>query len=301
MTEPAIAITLAISVVSSALLFIWTRGSDQFFRPLVPGVLVTSAGLLIAIAMYLWLFDRSRCEPNDSFACTVNANQGLLTGLGLVIAAAAIWTGAISNAAARRRTENEEIARTASIVAAAVAELNHNLIHVACAYEGNTLTELPQVTTESTRLLLESPNRERLAPEVIEQVEPLRRNDELLDDLRSKIRLDKEGSPEAADPDPLGGLVRCTFGAIFELWLHHPQWCGETITRPELQDIERIAAHNGGFFSFRSSDAQEDAPVLRTKRTALICWIDDQPVSGVTTYALMPRYRDAALAHQPHP
>ena len=187
---------LAVSVVSATVLFIWIKGSDQFFRPLPLGGLVTSAGLLIAIAMYLWLFDRSGCEPNNSFACTINANQGLLTLLGLVIAAAAIWTGAISSAAARRRTENEEIARTALIVRAAVAELNHNLVHVACAYDENTLTELPQVTTESTRLLLESPNRERLAPEVIEQVEPLGRNAELLADLRSKIRLDKDISPD---------------------------------------------------------------------------------------------------------
>jgi hypothetical protein len=128
-----------------------------------------------------------------------------------------------------------------------------------------------------------------------------RRNVERLDDLRSKIRLDNNTSPATADPEPLGGLVRCTFGTIYELWLHHPQWCGRAMKRPELQDIERIAAHNGAFFSFRSSNVQEEGPALRTKQTALVRWIDDRSIEGVTTYALMPRYHDAVVAHKPHP
>jgi hypothetical protein len=298
--EAVIAVLLAISVGGSAFAFIHLKGSDPFFRPLVPGVVVTSLGLLAAIAMYVWLFDQSSCQAS-SFACMVNANQGLLTGLGLLIAAAAIWTGAISNAAARRRTEDEAIARTASIVAAAIEELNHNLVHVACAYHENALTELPQVTIDASRILLDPANRERLAPDVIEHLEPLQRNKDLLDEFRSRLHADPSLEVTSADPEPLGGLVRCMFGTIFALWVNHPNWSYKAVDQPELQDLPKIVEQPAAFFSYRSSGMQEDAPALRTNQTALICWIDDQPIEGVRTFQLMSRYRDAAIAHQPHP
>jgi hypothetical protein len=250
--------------------------------------------------MYIWIFDRSSCQ-GDNFACTVNANQGLLTGLSLLIAAGAIWTSAISNAAARRRTETVASKRTGAIVSAAIEELNHNLIHVACAYSGNTLTELPQITIDSTLLLLEPTNRERLRPEVIGEVEPIRRNTERLEEFRLKLQQDPALDPAEADPDPLGGLVRCMFGAIYQLWGFHPTWSREAADVPELQDLPRIEKHPGALFVYRSSLAQRHGPKLRTDQFVLICWIDDEPVQGVPTFELKSRYYDAVAAHQPHP
>jgi hypothetical protein len=298
--EAIIAGVLAVGIVAAAYVFIRTKGADPYFRPLVPGVIVTGVGLLAAIAMYVWLFDRTMCSDNG-FACTVNANQGLLTGLGLLIAAGAIWTGALSNAAARRRQENEARERTGAIVAAAIEELNHNLVHVACAYSEGALTELPQITIDSTALLLDPENRARFRPEVVGEVEPIRRNAERLEEFRVRLQQDPKLDPMEADPTPLGGLVRCMFGAIYQLWGFHHDWSADAASVPELQDLGRIEQHPGALFVYRSSLAQKHGPQLRTDQYALICWIDDEPVQGVTTYELQSRYRDAVAAHQPHP
>jgi hypothetical protein len=297
--EAVIAVALSVVVVASTYFFIRIKGKDQFFRPLVPGVIVTALGLLVAIGMYVWLFDRSNCN-GDHFACMINANQGLLTGLSLLIAAGAIWTSAISNAAASKRADIAARKRTGAIVSAAIGELNHNLVHVACAYNSDALVELPQITIDSTLRLLEPENRERLKPQVIEEVEPIRRNAERLEEFRHKLAQDPSLDLSEVDPTPLGGLVRCMFGAIYTLWSFHPEWSREAADLPELQDLAQIKKHPGALFVYRSSLAQQHGPQLRTDRWALIVWIDDQPVEGVPTYELKSRYYDAVAAHQPH-
>lgn len=65
----------------------------------------------------------------------VNSNQGFLTLLALVLAAAGVWATLITSETMRYRAAVREAEHGRDTVRAALQELHHNLIHVALAFD----------------------------------------------------------------------------------------------------------------------------------------------------------------------
>src|SRR5947208_1991617 len=157
--------------------------ADAFYGPLFPGVVVTALGAIALVGSYLWVFQQGTCDSRSAVACMVNQNQGVLTFVALVIAVVGLWTSVVTAAATRKRNEKEARDRTATAVRDSIQELYHNLEHVTGAYRGNQLMIVPQITMDSTLALFGEAHRLRLAPQVVNAIEPMRRNAERLRDL----------------------------------------------------------------------------------------------------------------------
>lgn len=285
-------------------LFVWWKHTDDLWRPLLPWIAVTVAGILLAAGMYLWTFEvGSTCADRGDFGCQMNANQGLLTLLGLVLAAAALWTTAVTRYLDRRHEQHLLDLRVDGAVSAALEEIHHNLVHVALAYDDEMkLIGFPALRADATRGLLEPPVRDALHQGVLHSAETIVRNHETFDRLVKGIKVD-DGTGEA-DPEPfcLQAFVTQSIGAML--------WAGGTTTaghdflhRPGLQDLHQLAmADSWPYYCFRTSDSDFKAEIatLRTEERDVLCWWDDEPPGGLNVYVEGLRYRDLSRSHTPH-
>jgi hypothetical protein len=267
----------------------YAKRNDPSWRPLLPGIVGTGAGVLISAAAYMWLFDDSACGGRGDFACMLNANQGVLTALAALLTAVGLWGAALNRHADRQREQRLARERADVAIHGALAEAAHNLIHVALAYEPETqrLAYMPQLSVSETERLCAHEFRTQIHPELVRRGQNLERNYERM------LIGDDPGETEAA----LQGFVNTSVRLLLEAAFHHAQAAAAVVEQPGFQDIRR-RAEGRNYIAFRSSEAERVAPRLRAEETPVLCWFDDAAPHGVVVYPQFDRFRD--MNHPPH-
>jgi hypothetical protein len=284
---PWIALLIAI-VWLLAGVFAWKMRSSPDWRPLLPGILATALGVGLSIAAYEWLFETQTCNGHGDLACVLNANQGLLTALTIVLAVVALWVTLLVREADRRVSRQAARQRAKVALEEAADEWSHNLIHVAIASQDDGELEYgPQLSVDHTaRLFL--PDIAALMGEVI-----MRRGDRL---RRTYERLAARHDDEDAK-DALGGFVNNSMHLLLRAHADHPKWCAPVLQRAGLQDIRRLAGRTA-YLCFRSSEAHEIAARLRREEIPILCWVNDDGPPGIDVFPQLPRFQD--MNHPPH-
>jgi hypothetical protein len=283
------------------------------FQRLVPGAVVSVIGVLLLIAFYRWGFSEGTCEGRGDLVCLTNENQGVLTLLALFIAALAIWVEVLSRYGEERKQAKKRKDRANEVVAAAIVECHHNLIHAALCYEDDEMELVPWgISIQSVTALGGPEIRADVDQGLLDRLDPLRRTYETVQECRVNVqnaRSDEERTEAERylleEPEPFQAFVMQNMGFLVDAWLAYAtvDSCRQALQRPGLQDIPRLigsAARAGARYNcFRTSDeeAQEEAPTIRTREIPVLCWIDDKPI-GVKTFALKPRFADAAKSHR---
>lgn len=289
----------------------WKRAS---LRRLVPGALVSVGGLLLLIAFYRWGFSQGDCGSRGELVCLTNENQGVLTLLALFIAAVAIWVEVLARHAEEKKEAEKRKARADKVVAAAIGECHHNLIHIALCYDGgDQMKHLPWGISIDSVCTLGGPEiRPDVSELLLDRLDAFRRTYETVQELRSDVQHARSDEERAraedrllSEPNPLQSFVLQNIGFLVEAWMDYStvSTCRQSLEKPGLQDLPRLvraASHSRARYqAFRTSDSepQEEAATIRTEEIPIVCWIDDQPI-GVATFALKPRFADAARAHR---
>jgi hypothetical protein len=285
---------------------------NPLLRRLVPAGLVTVFGMLLLVGFYRWGFDQGSCSSRGDVVCLTNANQGVLTLLAIGLAALAVWVEVVARLADERRAERAKVERADRAVAAAIEECAHNLLHIALCYEGTRMAHLPWGMAIDDTLALANPEvRPFVADGVIERIDRIRRTFETLQEMRAAVQnarthKDREEAERTLrnEPPDLQGFVVQHMGLLVEAWGSYSanRSCDDVLRQPGLQDLPRIhsqyVARRARYQYFRTSekDAQEEAAKIRTSECPILCWFDDRPI-GVPTFAMGPRFADAARAH----
>lgn len=312
-TDVLVAAAILISLTATALgaRAAWKQAS---LRRLVPGAVVSIIGLLLLVVFYRWGFDQGNCAGRGDLVCLTNENQGVLTLLALLIAALAIWVEVLSKHAEDRRVEAQRRERANDLVATAIDECRHNLIHVALCYDDDdTMVKVPWgISIEAVCALGASDVRADVDSRVLASLDSLRRTHDRLQELRSDVQNSHSEEERRSarrrllsEPHPFRGFVMHNIGFLLDSYAFYSgvETCRRALERPGLQDapaaVQAGARRGARYYSFRTSDdeTQRDGPSIRTDGLPVICWIDDMPV-GVKTYALKPRFADAAKAHR---
>lgn len=303
-----IGISAATGIVS------WVSWKRPSLRRLIPGAIVSISGVLLLIVFYRWGFTQGECESRGDLVCLTNENQGVLTLLALLIAATAIWVEVISKYADERRMAQIRKMRADKVVAAAIDECHHNLIHMALCYDGDRrMKKLPWgISIESVCSLGDPGVRLDVNERLLERLDAFRRTHDTLQELRSGVndaRSEQERANAKAhllsEPDAFRQFVSQNMGFLVRAWLSYSDVpvCRKRLDQPGLQDLPRLAAASkkagARYQCFRTSGkrAQAEAPSIRTKESPVVCWIDDEPI-GVLTFAFEPRFSDAARSHR---
>lgn len=256
------------------------------WRSLAGGVVATGLGLSLAFATYFWVFETGACADVGSVSCRINANEGILTVLTIVLAVIALWTAALGRTIDRRQERDSADRRFAQHLEAAVGESRHNLIHIAMAYNRqNRLARMPQVQVFRARDLDTPEFRYRLKPKVRSLLDSVVR-------MGSRV---PERLP--AQDDPPFELVSFTvalmrfMNAVICLQPDHPASLhGDPIFRDMVQALDSKAP-----CPFFASEVKADLAQLRTHQTPVFCWIKDEDLEGVEVVDMKQRTRDFQL------
>jgi hypothetical protein len=290
----ATAIEILALLVPTALLSVFTVRLRQHssLAPLALPLLVSIGSASAFFAIYLWVFqDASRCSGRGDVGCQLNANQGVLTTFGVMLAAVTIWTTLLVRRSDQVRDERLFNRKVRSILLAALGEAHHNLVHVAMACDGEILRFIPQVSSDSIRLLLDPSIRSGLDPEMLFQADRCIRCIDNLPPTHS--RWDKSPCNKH-----LTGVVEHSLMMMVLAARSYPA-AKPFIDQDGLQDIRSIAQDHDYICRFLSSDAQGEAHRLRTHGHPVLCWFEDEPVDGVQIYAEYQRFDD--MSHEDHP
>lgn len=148
-----VAVLIAAILLSGGTLAWWKR-ADPEWRPLLPGILGTAFGVGLSIAAYVWFFETGSCSGRGDVACVLNANQGPLTALTILLAVAALWVTLLVREFDRRADRRASRERAKVALEEAADEWAHNLIHIAIASNNDgELDYDPQVSVSHTARL----------------------------------------------------------------------------------------------------------------------------------------------------
>jgi hypothetical protein len=284
---------------------------DPRYRRLLPAVAVTGAGMCVLIASYLWWLELGDCQSRNQVVCVVNANQGFLTLLALLLAAAGVWATLITSETVRYRAAVREAEHSRDTVRAALQELHHNLIHLALAFDGEgKIRRLPMgLSLDATRALSDPLCSGSVDRRLVALLDPMSRNFQRLMAFEQEWRNAKTGSPHQAlherlegEPNFLTGFVNNTIRFAIRAWLSHADWCRDHLG-DGFQDVPALAEAAGGhvyWMAWRTSEIEEeDRADIRNRNLVVATWLDDDPI-GVQTFAFGPRFIDRAKSHRRH-
>jgi hypothetical protein len=221
-----VGIAVLVTVAAGPIYLLLFRMRDPRVRRLIPGIALTAAGVDLIVAAYLWWFDLGECQSRGDVVCVINTNQGFLTLLAVVIAAAGVWVSVLTTEAVRRRALRREHADAAESLAVAAQEIYHNLLHVALAFDGDELRWLPRgLTLDATLALAEPTCRGHLHPAVVRHLDALARNLRNVEEIHD--RMEAARGPVArwrafkflkAEPFPLRGLTTTSLAFLFDCY-----------------------------------------------------------------------------------
>jgi hypothetical protein len=267
---------------------VWWKRDQPNWRPFVPWIVSTAAGIAVTLASYVWLFEQGSCHGRHDFVCIMNVNQGFTTFVALILAVAGLWVSAITREVDRRQARNEDLARARMCVEAALAETTHNLLHcaTACASDG-TFEFQPQLSVDDIAALLDGAIRRYVSPVIADEAKDLLRN---FDRIEKKIHQDWA----------MRAFIAKSAHLLIRAGQFHPAWAKRSLQQPGLQDVEAVAKKRSSYlFHYRSSEAPEaELARARSEGYPFVCWIEDKPVPRLRTYALLPRFLDLAKSHR---
>ncbi len=297
-----IGIFIALEGVAIAAVMILRR--DQDLRRLVPVIVATALGVGVAGVAYIWIFQEGpQCSGRADFACQLNANQGVLTLLGLVLAIGALWTTVLIRFFDQRSEARSLRSRVDMALTGAMEEVRHNLIHVALAYShSGDFTDLPVIKIDETCRLLDEPVRRMLSPQVVRGAELIQRNYAVLADLAERRRAGSDEPFESPEPHCIGGLTNHSLRFLIAGGESNQEG-HEFLHQPGLQDLHDAAlTERNIFFCFRTSDPvlEAEAPRLRSEGAWVVCWWNDKPPERLRVLAQGPRFDDLAEGHSAH-
>ncbi len=303
-------VTLGLTAITTVAVVVRGR-DDPRYRRLLPAVAVTGAGGCVLIASYLWLLELGKCQNRNQVVCVVNANQGFLTLLALLLAAAGVWATLITSETVRYRATVREAEHGREGVRAAMQELHHNLIHVALAFDSDgKIRRLPMsLSLDATRALSDPVCHGSVDRSLVALLDPMNRNFQRLMAFEQEWRSAKTGAPHQAlherlegEPSFFTGFVNNTIRFAICAWLSHPDWCRDYLG-DGFQDIPALVEATGGqayWMAWRTSTIrEEDSADIRNNNLVVATWLDDDPV-GVPTFAFGPRFIDRAKSHRRH-
>jgi hypothetical protein len=281
--------TIAVVVI------VWLR-RDADMRRLIPVVIATASGLAVAAASYFFLFQvGENCSGRADFACEINANVGMLTLLGLVLALGAVWTTVLIRFFDQRSQSHELQRRADTALLSAMEEVRHNLIHVALSYDHDgKFTDLPLVQFDETAKLLQNPIRPHLSGSVIRAAELIQRNCAAMD------RVAKAEEPFASgEPVCIGGFTNHSLKLLISAG-ESSRTGHQFLHQPGLQDLHDAALTSHGlYFIFRTSDEElkSELATIRSKGDWIIAWWNDDPPDRAKVLAQGPRFNDLGVGH----
>jgi hypothetical protein len=304
-----IIILVTIAVATVALVY---RGRDNLrYRRLLPAVAVTGAGGCVLIASYLWWLELGNCQSRNQVVCVINANQGFLTLLALLLAAAGVWATLITSETVRYRAAVREAEHGRDTVRAALQELHHNLIHMALAFDADgKIRRLPMgLSLDATRALSDPLCHGSVDRRLVALLDPINRNLQHLMAFEQEWRNAKTDAPHQAlherlegEPVFLAGFVNNTIRFAIRAWISHADWCRDHLG-DGFQDVPLLVEAAGGrayWMAWRTSEVgEEDSADIRNRNLVVATWFDDDPV-GVHTFAFGPRFIDRAKSHRRH-
>jgi hypothetical protein len=306
----SILVLMAVATVATVALVLRGR-DDPRYRRLLPAVAVTGAGMCLLVASYLWWLELGQCQSRNQVVCVVNANQGFLTLLALLLAAAGVWATLITSETVRYRAGVREAEHGRDTVRAALQELHHNLIHVSLACDGHgKLLRLPMgLSLDATRALCDPLCHGSVDRRLVALLDPMSRNFQRLMAFEQEWRNAKAGAAHQAlherlerEPKFLTGFVNNTIRFAIRAWVSHSDWC-DGYLGDGFQDVPALVEATGDrsyWMAWRSSEIEEeDRADIRNRNIVLATWIDDDAV-GVQTFAFGPRFADRAKSHRRH-
>ena len=270
-------------------------------RPLVPAAIGTAIGVAAFAVSYAWVFQvGSRCTGRGDLGCQLNANQGVLTLFGLVLAVGALWTTLLIRYFDQRAARQSLARRADAALLAALEEVRHNLIHMALAYEGGQeLQGWPMLKTEHVAALLSEPVRQEIDAEVIRRAEALTRLAPAYDAFVKGDAVDEADRGGAAEPFCFEAMVNQQIGLMIAAGATSSVG-HQFLHQPGLQDLHLAAmSPRPQYLYFRTSDDEvaSEAPTIRNEGGLVICWWDDGHQRGLDVLAQGPRFADLAKDH----
>ncbi len=275
-------------------LVVWRRRVATW-RPFLPLVAGTGTALALALGAYFWVFQDSRaCGGFGDVGCRLNANQGGLTALALLLAAAAIWTTVITRELDRRRAEWLLTRRAAAALYGVLQDTHHNLVHVAlCFDDQRKLGGLPQVSIASLDMLFVPDVRVHLDESVIKIADAICRNTDFVN---------RPWDDRYRAHPPLKAFVGNSLELLCLGLKHHSDWIPPELRETSMRDLRTVAASsNGAEFWYGTSDLSPAMLArMRAEDWTAVVWWDDAKLPGLRVYEMGSRFVDLAVSHSPH-
>lgn len=281
-------------VAVAAGLIVWRR-RIQTWRPFLPLIGGTGVAMALALGSYFWVFQNSRtCGGFGDPGCRLNANQGGLTALALLLAAAAIWTTVVTRELDRRRADSLLTRRAAAALYGALQDTHHNLIHIAmCFDDERRLRGLPQVSIASLDMLFVPDVRMHLDEKLIEIAGAICRNVEFMgygwDDKY-------ETKP------PFTAFVGNSLELLCLALKLHPGWTPPELRENSMRDLRTVATGDAeAEFWYGTSDLRPAMLAhMRAEDWIAVVWWDDAKPKGLRVYEIGSRFVDLSISHGSH-
>ena len=271
------------------------KRDDVRWTPFLGGIVATGVGLSVAIATYFWVFSDGGCEGSEAFTCRLNGNQGVLAGLGIVLAVVALWTTVLTREFDRRRAAAAGERRFSEALDSAIGEVRHNLIHVAVnTHADGSVDAVPHVSALRVEELLSLEFRQYLHQVVLNSLDAIRRNVDRVNKLPQ--------GPTPDTPESLQALTQTSLLFFWRVLQHQPKYPRWVDGDPVLNYI-RAALDTSMICPYFASRAEDEGllPGLRTNDIPVLCWWKDRDLPGVTVLEQGQRFFDyqAASGHLP--
>ena len=260
-------------------------------RPtLVRAGILTAVSLGLFATLYSFVFAMASCKTRSDVACMLNANQGVLATLSLLVAALTILLTVITRESLALREERQEMARLAVRLQLLVGELEHNLRHIALMVgpDGDTeVTAFPHVTFLQVETLANYPRPDLVSSCVLERISTLLRFRDYAARFATEIPLDGAEDAASSPPPQLRATVESMalqlLHLLFTLVGDHRSLvepCFRRILQQRLLTLlSGLHAHNpptSCWVYFLSSDADLHPSTLRASGLPVLLWADDK-------------------------
>lgn len=297
--------------------FQWLTERPALFRT----VLASLGGVISLVLAYFFLFDRVGTGGWTDVAGMLNANQGVLTLVGLVIAGMTVIISVVGRESVYIEQRRQQTKKLNKRVRLALDETFHNLVHVAqiLGPDGTRIAhQVPQVSFLSLEALMRDPAVERLHDSLLDVGSTILRFQDYMHGIpvKNSFTTDLDGRqrrrPTSLRPVADGTVVVPNSYAvreaerraahnekltrtlhsfalhclrlIEEIDVHHHTAVCEAL-QPNLRAklCEALRCGRRGAHYFLSSDPKVNGRSLRANNHTLLVWSNDdpEPVHGV--------------------